>query len=268
MSSAAAKFFSCYTTCGSSSSVVENEEEPASVDYNPKVNSTNMKRASLSRREHPLQQQSPVMRSRSQERLGDTPQKTATAAGDNDMRSMMSLTNNNDDQQADIFLDASQDFLAESTDNDSANDLSGDDDNIVAATAGNRNKPNSMSNQIKRGIHVRAMSDPFDTQEMQDALQEQQQDDQLFAPPSKVPATTTTTAALSKEAAYPTLLRFPVQETRNKNCWSEPPVTTFSVRGPNYFVDKKKQTSAAYLLSARGTDIFLFDGKPVRLQER
>lgn len=59
--------------------------------------------------------------------------------------------------------------------------------------------------------------------------------------------------------SLPTLPRYPVAETRNTNCWSEPPVSIFSVRGSNYFADKKKITSAQYLFEARGSDILLSD---------
>lgn len=57
----------------------------------------------------------------------------------------------------------------------------------------------------------------------------------------------------------PTLPRYPVAETRNKNCWSEPPVSIFHVRGKNYLTDKKKFPSGPYLLSTRGSDLFLCD---------
>jgi hypothetical protein len=101
-------------------------------------------------------------------------------------------------------------------------------------------------------MHERAMSDPFDTQEVKQAIQQIRKEDDEFT---------------RQASAYPTLRRYPVAETRNKNCWSEPPVTIFSVRGANYFTNKKKQTSGPYLLSARGADIFLFD-KPIQLEER
>ena len=196
-----------------------------------------MRRASASRREHPAQQT--VQRSRSSEGLGGL--KDAAAASTN--------TTTNDSSDDDIFQDATSSLQAESTDNDSAGETHGEGAGLA---------PSSAS---KRGFHTRAMSDPFDTQEMQDALSEQEQQQQQS---QAATATTMPPAA----GAYPTLLRFPVAETRNKNCWSEPPVTIFSVRGKHYFVDKKKQTSQPYLLTARGTDIFLFDTAPVRLQER
>ncbi|KAL7577720.1 hypothetical protein ACA910_015227 [Epithemia clementina (nom. ined.)] len=58
---------------------------------------------------------------------------------------------------------------------------------------------------------------------------------------------------------YPTLPRYPVAATRDKNCWSEPPVSLFSVRGGNYLKDKKKVPSKDYLCKVRGCDLFLFD---------
>lgn len=58
---------------------------------------------------------------------------------------------------------------------------------------------------------------------------------------------------------FPTLLRYPVAESHNKNCWSEPPVSIFTVRGHSYFKEKKKVGSGPYLFEARGSDIFLTD---------
>jgi hypothetical protein len=56
---------------------------------------------------------------------------------------------------------------------------------------------------------------------------------------------------------FQTLPRYPVASTRNLNCWSEPSVEIFHVRGWNYLVDKKKIPSGPYLLTARGCDLFL-----------
>ena len=183
----------------------------------------NMRRASTSRREHPLQ--SPLQRARSSERL----------------------TSTHEESGEENFLDAHQEEerLAESTDNDSlAPEFSHSDED---------DRPTVASSRSQRRMHERAMSDPFDTQEVKDAILQVQNEN----------------FAAEKAMAYPTLMRYPVAETRNKNCWSEPPVTIFSVRGPQYFVGskKKKQTSGPYLLSARGADIFLFD-RPVQLEER
>lgn len=56
----------------------------------------------------------------------------------------------------------------------------------------------------------------------------------------------------------PTLPRFPVLETKDRNCWSEPSHTIFAIRGHNYLVDpKNKIQSGPYLFTARGADLIL-----------
>lgn len=58
----------------------------------------------------------------------------------------------------------------------------------------------------------------------------------------------------------PTLPRFPIVETKNRNCWSEPPASTsFKVRGLNFLKDKKKIPSGPYVFPARGVDLILTD---------
>jgi hypothetical protein len=52
-------------------------------------------------------------------------------------------------------------------------------------------------------------------------------------------------------------LSYPIAQTQDKNCWSEPPVDIFCVRGANYLRDKIKVDSGPYLLRARGCDLFL-----------
>jgi hypothetical protein len=59
--------------------------------------------------------------------------------------------------------------------------------------------------------------------------------------------------------ALPTLPRFPVSETQDTNCWSEPSVSIFNVRGEDYLTNKKKVASGPYLLRARGVDLFVTD---------
>lgn len=103
----------------------------------------------------------------------------------------------------------------------------------------------SISKQVRS--HRRAMSDPFDTAEMAgitDGIDQPYED-----------------YALAEEEAHalPTLQRYPFAENNNKNCWSEPPVDIFKVRGPNYLNDKKKVTANRYLLRPRGCDLFLSD---------
>lgn len=100
-----------------------------------------------------------------------------------------------------------------------------------------------------RRRHVRAMSDPFDSQ-----------DDNVAA---------VVGAALLDHDVLPTMPRFPLAATRNKNCWSEPPVNIFQVRGPYYFSDKKKIVSDTYLLQPRGCDLFLSDkASPVEIEDK
>lgn len=57
----------------------------------------------------------------------------------------------------------------------------------------------------------------------------------------------------------PTLRRYPVAETMNCNCWSEPPHAHFNVRGGDYLREKKptKVPSGPYLLRAIGADVIL-----------
>mmetsp|Transcript_1796 Transcript_1796/g.3466 ORF Transcript_1796/g.3466 Transcript_1796/m.3466 type:complete len:371 (+) Transcript_1796:48-1160(+) len=60
----------------------------------------------------------------------------------------------------------------------------------------------------------------------------------------------------------PTLPRFPIVETKNRNCWSEPPAgTSFKVRGENFLKDKKKIPSGPYVFPARGVDLILTDAE-------
>jgi Protein ENHANCED DISEASE RESISTANCE 2, C-terminal len=66
--------------------------------------------------------------------------------------------------------------------------------------------------------------------------------------------------ALSDAVEFlPTLPCYAETETINKNCWSQPQVSIFQVRGPNYLTDKKKITSSSYLFPARGSDLYLAD---------
>jgi hypothetical protein len=60
----------------------------------------------------------------------------------------------------------------------------------------------------------------------------------------------------------PTFNRFPFAETKNRNCWSEPPHDAFMIRGHNYLKDKKKIACQKFLLQAIGCDLFLSDHPP------
>lgn len=60
-----------------------------------------------------------------------------------------------------------------------------------------------------------------------------------------------------------TIPRFPVSETHDKHCWSEPGHDIYTVRGPHYLQDDQKVESGPYLLRARGCDLLLAsDGSP------
>lgn len=61
-----------------------------------------------------------------------------------------------------------------------------------------------------------------------------------------------------KSLPLPTLPRYPIAETKNHNCWSEPHAgKCFKVRGGSYLSDKKKVASGPYIFPARGADLIL-----------
>lgn len=98
---------------------------------------------------------------------------------------------------------------------------------------------------FERASLRRATSDLFDSQ--QDDVHETAVADEILSAPNP------------NQQYYPTLLRYPVAESHNRNCWSEPPISIFTVRGSSYFKDKKKVASDPYLFQARGSDILLTD---------
>ena len=93
------------------------------------------------------------------------------------------------------------------------------------------------------------MSDPFDAQE------DDVQNSVSHPLDAKAMAPITTDGA----APLPTLPRFPVSATRNRNCWSEPQVDIFKVRSKQYFENRLKVTSGPYLMEARGCDLLLLN---------
>ena len=105
--------------------------------------------------------------------------------------------------------------------------------------------------------HRRSASDPFDVSGLEDGAET---------------ANTESTSGESVPEPLPTLPRYPVAETRDTNCWSEPNVDTFKVRGKNYLKDKKKVVSEPYLFRARGCDLLLFakegEADPVNIFDR
>lgn len=83
-------------------------------------------------------------------------------------------------------------------------------------------------------LHRRAMSDPIDITE-----EHQHDKHNLF------------------QKTFQTMPRYPVGESHDKNCWSEPDEKIFQVRSSSYLQDGRKITSGPYLLRARGSDLLL-----------
>ena len=114
-------------------------------------------------------------------------------------------------------------------------------------------------------LHCRAMSDPFDAPFDTDGdeagdfwgggaaaaaavrvREEKKTPDGALSPTS------------SPAPPLPTLPRYPVAATRNRNCWSEPPVALFQVRGRDYLRNgRRKVQSGPYMAPARGCDLLL-----------
>jgi Protein ENHANCED DISEASE RESISTANCE 2, C-terminal len=151
---------------------------------------------------------------------------------------------------------------------DGYDDDDDDDDGILASDTVHPSK----------GRHVRAMSDPFDAQE--ELLLEAGKVMAPYALDDSTAARTPAKESFAEEpvhrssrrqsfhAALPTLPRFPFIETKNMNCWSEPPVGIFEVRGPDYAQSRSKVASGPYLLTARGCDIFLANANSPELHEK
>jgi Protein ENHANCED DISEASE RESISTANCE 2, C-terminal len=119
-------------------------------------------------------------------------------------------------------------------------------------TAGRTNQMNDM--------------DPPKSDALSTAATEEDDLDELDLPPAPPMEANGPTIALSSNStvALPTYTRHsetPSSSKKNtlQNCFSEPPLTLFSVRGPNYLTDHKKVPSGPYLLAARGLDLFLTD---------
>jgi Protein ENHANCED DISEASE RESISTANCE 2, C-terminal len=103
--------------------------------------------------------------------------------------------------------------------------------------------------QVTMG-HRRANSDPFDDA----GLEEIMEDEKEKQGESDVGVDETASVR-----PLPTMQRFPYAATQNRNTWSEPPCDIFKIRGSNYLKDKKKVVAQKYLLSPRGSDLFLTD---------
>lgn len=106
----------------------------------------------------------------------------------------------------------------------------------------------ALEKALTKPEHRRCQSDIFDSQQDFVASSTESEDDD-----------TSSGGGFAAVAPLPTLPRYPVQEQRNKNCWSVTDVEKFSVRGPAYFADQKKVQSGPYQLETRGSDLFLLD---------
>jgi len=116
--------------------------------------------------------------------------------------------------------------------------------------SGRATEPNA-----NRKSYRRSMSDPVDTADSGGVT-----DGGLKDPDDTASELSSSSEDFKPDVqALPTLPRFPVSETRDKNCWSEPPVSIFQIRGKDYLKNKKKEASGPYLLRARGVDLFVTD---------
>ena len=197
--------------------VANTSSSAASPRASNKQHISNMRRASVSRRAEHLS--SPRLRSRSQEGL-------RTEQDEEEDRILGQLAS--EEFPIDHFGDS------EHVDTSSVRETHTRPDSV---------KSSSGSGGGSGGFHRRAMSDPFDAQEVAEESTFLDSSAQIIA--------------ASKEGCLATLPRYPVSAQRNKNCWSEPPVSIFHVRGPVYFTNKKKVPSEKYLMPARGADLFL-----------
>lgn len=93
--------------------------------------------------------------------------------------------------------------------------------------------------------YFRCDSDPLDAAGDDEEL--------LDAPPAAAPG-----GGRMREP-IPTLPRYPIAATQNRNCWSEPPHARFKVRGKDYLRERRpsKVPSGPYLFRALGADLIL-----------
>ena len=238
--------FSCYHTCGLEETFQVTSFDPNSkicIDDSPKM----QQRASLSRQADHRHGSVSIGRVRSEERL---------LSGEEDQ----------------LLHDQSQDHREELELKENST-MDDDEDNIITKQDGDADSPDGAAPAKAERIHRRAMSDPFDTPISDNAMDDLRKLEELAVKEheEEVEAASAVLAAQPEtpgsqhshhshsKPAYPTLPRYPVAATRDKNCWSEPPISIFSIRGANYLKDKKKVPSKDYLFRARGCDLFLFD---------
>ncbi len=118
------------------------------------------------------------------------------------------------------------------------------DDDDDDATKKKRGGPDA-SMSIAHHLLLRADSDPMEV------------------PAARIEASAPASSSSSPRGGgsfpIPTLRRYPVAETMNTNCWSEPPHAHFNVRGGAYLREKRpvKVPSGPYLFTAIGSDVIL-----------
>mmetsp|Transcript_14619 Transcript_14619/g.19086 ORF Transcript_14619/g.19086 Transcript_14619/m.19086 type:complete len:447 (-) Transcript_14619:296-1636(-) len=233
--------------------------------------SPTMQRASVVRR-HGSGSGANFVRSRSEERIGNA---------DESLRELENQVHNELEQVA----IAKSNTMGEGDDNDDDNSLkqksydagTDDEDEEFHDAVDSAPPPSSAAaTSPHEKIHRRAMSDPFDSTALSDgdmaeirkADEEAEQKDRAAETSSSSNHNITTTNDSSSKMTYPTLPRYPVAATRDKNCWSEPPISIYSVRGQNYLNDKKKVPSSNYLLPALGCDLFLTEDENLDIGAR
>lgn len=131
------------------------------------------------------------------------------------------------------------------------------------STVGSRSTCTAASSAAaSRGFHrhCRAMSDPFDApfDTDGDGAEEYGGVSGAALALREEKKTPDGHGTMAHPQPLPTLPRFPVAATRNRNCWSEPPVALYQVRGRDYLRNgRRKVASGPYLATARGCDLLL-----------
>mmetsp|Transcript_24996 Transcript_24996/g.69166 ORF Transcript_24996/g.69166 Transcript_24996/m.69166 type:complete len:430 (-) Transcript_24996:168-1457(-) len=217
-----------------------------------------MQRASVSRRHDGAQA---YVRSRSEERMGQTAEESLREL-ENEVQNEMEKValNKTHTMESENSIRQGNGTVAkkegEEEEFHDANEFQGDGTSPPP--------PQEAASSPHEKIHRRAMSDPFDNglsdREMDEIrkAEEEAQDAEKKAVDTFKPSST----------GIPTLPRYPVAVTHDKNCWSEPPISIYSVRGANYMKDKKKVPSGNYICPALGCDLLLSEDENLDIETR
>ena len=192
-----------------------------------------MQRASVGRRSSQPGGSSGIVRSRSEERNRNADESLREFENEVEEKGTLEKTETMDDDDAALQKTEKEEFH----------------DAVEGAAI------SSPSDRISR----RAMSDPFDTPLSDGDMAQLRQADEEAEKGDK---------DSGSQVVYPTLPRYPVAATRDKNCWNEPPISIYSVRGANYLKDKKKVPSADYLCKGIGLDLFLTEDENLDIGAR